>query len=83
MAVTAGMDAGGAIRGRPRDNDVARSSDVRDLLPECGLVWLELPGVWLGPFLVFAAVGALLASRQPRQPIGCLLVTAAVTSDSS
>ncbi len=48
--------------------------------PESGLIWLGLHGVWLGPFLVFAAVGALLASRRPRQPIGWLLVAAAVTS---
>ncbi len=51
--------------------------------PESGLVWLGLHGIWLGPFLVFAAVGALLASRRSRQPIGWLLVTAAMTSGSS
>lgn len=49
--------------------------------PELGsLAWLGLHGVWLGPFLGFAAVGAVIASRRPRHPIGWVMLAAAVAS---
>lgn len=46
-------------------------------LPDQGsLAWLGLHGVWLGPFVVFAVVGAVIASRRPRHPVGWLLLAA-------
>ncbi|MDX1659776.1 MAG: hypothetical protein R3343_13215, partial [Nitriliruptorales bacterium] len=47
---------------------------------DVGLSWAGLHGVWLGPFLVFSVVGALIASRRPRQPLGWLLLVAALAS---